>query len=174
MSEDTDNVSLRDVIRLAHRQLELEDEITNIQDRLTRKTRELDEIRYYQLPEVMAEAGLTSFRLDTGEVVNMTTDYRASLVKYKGAAIEWLHEIGEDDLVYTDLTLKFSRGEKERMERASKILEDAGLEFSMIEDVNTGTFKALVREKMENGMEVPIENIGVTVADVSKIKRPKE
>lgn len=175
-------VDLALVGRLARKQLELEALLETAEENAKSVQQRLFDVRCLELPEALAAAGLSKVALSTGEQVEVKTEYYASLGgKYREPALAWLREQGFDDLLQIELTVSFGKGQGAAQKKVLQFLEKlakdkklkADLTWNSQETVNTGSFKAIVREQLENGVTVPVEELGVTVQDATKITTPK-
>ena len=176
-------VDLKRVARLAQRQLQLEDKIVAEQGRLEDLQKQYFDVRCLELPEALTEANLKEFTLTTGEKVKLATEYSASLSgDKKAAAIAWLEREGYSSLVSLDLTVQLAKGHDALAQKIEKLLKKTfkrelaagSLQLGLGRNVNTTSFKALVREQLEAGVQLPVEELGIFVQDAAKITRPKK
>lgn len=168
-------VSLDRVAALAQRQLALEAEVENLSEQLKRAQERLELVRTEDLPGAMDAAGISAFELGGGVKVKLVTEYFCSLAgQYREPAVAWLREQELDDLITNDVVASFGKGDEKRAQAAYKALSKRkGAMTKLVENVNTSSFKAVVREMLENGAYVPVDELGVTVRDAAKITVPK-
>jgi hypothetical protein len=155
------NAEITEISRLAELQLQLEREVQAQEDALKVTKEKLRGVQEKDLPEAMASAGMKEFKLLNGAKVSIKEDISASLSgEKKTAAIAWLTEHGYQDIVSCDVTVGFRKGEEERARTVARDLVDKGFVPKLDQNVNTATLKSLIRELMEQGIEVPLETLG--------------
>ena len=104
-------------------------------------------------------------------MVSVKDGYYCSLTgKHKQPAIDWLRQEGHDAVISRDFTAQFGRGEDQQADRLAKLLRQRKVAFKEAENVNTGTFKAIIKEMVEGGRRVPLVKLGVRVVPTSTIK----
>ncbi len=164
------------VSKLARRQLALAIKMAKIAEQLQGTTNDYNSIRLKELPEALAQCGVEMVILKTGEKVEIKTDYYCSLTgKHREPAIAWLRKKGFDDLISRNVVASFGKGQDKEADRALKAMDKfKHAVVKAVEEVNTGSFKALVREQIEAGVPVPVAQLGITVQEAAKISPPKK
>jgi hypothetical protein len=148
------------------------DLIRRITERLVHEQKIADRIRFVELPEAMLAAKVNLFKTEDGSIVSVTDEVYASISKAnEAAAFAWLNEHGFGDLVKSSLSLSFGRGQGDACERAIEVLKDNEFtDYSLKESVHTGSLKALVREQLAAGNEIPFDVFGVHIQKEAKVK----
>jgi len=160
---------------LAARQRKVEDGIAELEDRLKKGKALLRRISEVDLPAAMAEARCLAFKLDDGYELKIDEGISASLADGKKAdAIAWLIENGYGDIVTNDITVSFGQGEEEKVTEVVELLREAGHVCGVKQDVNTARVKAIIKERMEAGLDVPMDTLGAFHWKKSVIKAPKK
>lgn len=169
-------VTLNELTRLANRQLELEAQVAALQHQLDLATKQLNIVRCDLLPAALADAGANSFTLASGHKVELSTDYTCSLGgKNREAAAKWLRSVNLQALITCDVVEQFSLEDTAQLEKLRKVLQRAGIPWKENENViNTGTFKAVVRERLAAGDNIPIADFGMIELNYAKITPPKK
>lgn len=158
------DAALQTIAQLAVRQLALEQEVARTETRLQELQRELRAVQETELPDAMLAAGCSSYRLTSGASISIKDGISASLAEGKRAsACEWLRSHGFGDIVTDDLTLNFARGQAEAAHALLDDLHARGLNPVIKTNVNTATLKALIREQMQAGREMPLDLFGAYV-----------
>jgi hypothetical protein len=124
------------------------------------------------IPEIMAGLRLEFFGMDDGSVIEVADLLTVSLSKEttKPKAIQWLKETDRTALLSYEVVLTFKKGDEENKEKAIKVLTEVGLPATVTEEVNTNTFKALLKELIDDGQAETIpEGIGMYRAKIAKI-----
>ncbi len=156
---------------LAARQLNLEADVVEAEEGLKTKKKALAAIAEHELPDLMAELGFTDFTTKDGLRVTVKDVLNAATTgKYKAAIFAWLHATDNDSLITHEVVAKFGRGEAKAAESAQRAAWDLGGDVALTDKVNPQTFKALVRQLLADGEEVPVDEIGVSIATRSTIK----
>lgn len=159
---------------LARRQIELEDEIEALETELKAKKAACREVSEDSIPSLLDDTGLSEVRLSDGTRVEVRENLRVSTTgKYREPIHAWLAENGHDDIIKDEVVARFARGEGEAAERliaAAGELTDA---VDRKRSVAPQTFAALLRELLEDGITVPLEELGVYVQRRTKLERQK-
>jgi hypothetical protein len=162
------------VSRLAEEQRRIEREIADLEARLEEKGKDLTRVRTKELPEVMRELGLESFKLVDGSQVGIKREYYASIKEeYRAPAHQWLRGNGHEDLIKNNIVLSLGRGEDEKAAKIEAWCQKQKLAYERKEQVHPMTLKAFVGEQIEKGEDIPHDLLGVHVVDVAKIKPPR-
>ena len=164
--------SLKVVGELAARQLKLEQELTDLEDQLKAKKEELTQVSEEDLPEALAECGLSEIKLLDGSKVTVKPYYQASPPKEKyDEAMAWLRDHGHGDLIKNDVTVSFGKGEDTNAAEFKTHLIESGTSFTDKTGVHPMTFKAFVREQVETGQNLPFDLLGVYIGQKTSIKQ---
>ena len=161
-----DLIQLQD---LAEQQSRAEAKVARIEAELASAREELKDIAERQLPELMDQVGLETFKTRSGLVIHVQETIRASIPRANAArAFAWLKANGHEAMIKRTVSVEFGKGEDERAEALRAAL---AREYE-VEDkasVHPSTLAAFVREKLRDGEEVPLELFGVHRQRVSKI-----
>lgn len=162
------------VAELAQRQMELEDEIQDLEEKLANKKHELERVQCFDLPDALRETGLSEVRLKSGEKLTVKDEVYASISQANAeTAFEWLKEHGLDDIIKNDVVLTFKRGEENLADTIAKQLDLMGVGQHMLrkKHVHWQTLRATVKEQLELGVNLPMDVFGVHITPKTKIKR---
>ena len=133
------------------------------------------QMREVGLPALMQEFGLHTATLADGTTLAMDTSVHAKLSeKQKPAAYAWLREHGYDEVIKSQLTLRFGKGEDAHLQRTCDLLAEAGTPYDVRNDVHPQTYKALIRELLREGLTVPLDTLGVFTRIECIVKHPNE
>jgi hypothetical protein len=112
--------SLDGLRNLASRARSLEQEKADLEERLKATNKELNELYFRTLPDVMDEAGVGSIALpadgNNPPVELKAQPYYAANIaagwppERRQAAFDWLDQHGHGDLIKTEVTVRFDRG----------------------------------------------------------------
>ena len=166
----TDNIqSLADQVeRLEDLQKRLELQEENMKN--TKK--ELEHISGEVIPTMMSEMGLSHLKLMDGSSVDVKPNYSATItVANREAAFNWLHQNGLGDIIKNEISVSFGRNEDNKAADYAELAKGHGFEPTQKLKVEPMTLKALVRERLEAGKEMPTEIFNVFVGNKTTIKR---
>jgi hypothetical protein len=155
--------------------------LTNLEDELADKETELKELKRKVelvsgevIPTMMQEMNISTLKLADGTSVEVKPIYGASiLVAKREEAFKWLRDNGLGDLIKNDVTVTFGMSEDIRASDYASLAKRQGYEPIQKVSVHTGTLKALVRERIESGKEIPTELFNVFAGNQTKVKRNK-
>jgi hypothetical protein len=159
---------------LVKTQKEIEASIADTESRLSDLGSRLRMVSEENIPALLDELGLSDVRLSDGTKVSVKETLRASVAadgKYTPFILSWLDREGHGDLVKNDVTVSFGRGEDAQAGELVAALAERGLSPSRRKTVNNQSFTALLRELLEAGEEVPLDEMGVGVQRRSILKK---
>ena len=168
----TDNIqSLADQVE---RLEQLQKNIENQEENLKSSKKKLEHISGEVIPTMMAEMGLSHLKLMDGSSVDVKPHYSATItVANKEAAFNWLRNNGLGDIIKNEISVSFGRNEDNKAASYAELAKGQGFQPTQMMKVEPMTLKALVRERIEAGKEMPTEIFGVFSENKTTIKRNK-
>ena len=149
-----------------------EEEIGRLEDVIKDLKRAADKISSEVIPELLAEQGLSSLKLADGSGVEVKKTYSCTVKKDSmESAYKWLRENGLGDLIKNEVAVTFGKGEDNKAEQLVSLAEQEGYEPQQKQKVEPMTLKALYRERVEAGLDMPSEFFHTFVKDQTKIGR---
>jgi hypothetical protein len=149
-------------------------EIENIEKNLKKKKNELDIISGEIVPTMMSEMGLSQLKLMDGSMIDVKPFYNASItVANRESAFNWLRQNGLGDIIKNEVVVSFGRGEDNKAAEYAELAKGQGLQPAQKLKVEPMTLKALVRQRIEAGKEMPAEIFSIYVGNKTTIKRKK-
>ncbi len=95
--------------------------------------------------------------------------------KHREAMIKWLKENNHQDLIKSSIIALFSQdAEDKRLESAIASLTELKVPFDNFESVNANSLKALIKELIEDGSEIPFQDLGIFIYKQTEIKIKKD
>ena len=150
----------------------LEDEFKSDEDALKNKKKELDRISGEVIPTMLAEMGLSQLKLADGSSVDVKPFYSATIsVQNKDKAYNWLRQNGLGDIIKNEISVSFGRNEDNKAAEYAELAKGQGYQPTQKLKVEPMTLKALVRERIEAGKDMPTEIFGVFTENKTTIKR---
>ena len=126
------------------------------------------------IPTMMSEMGLAELKLHDGSHLKVSTSYRATITEAnKEAAFNWLRNNGLGDIIKNEISVSFGRNEDNKAASYAELAKGQGFQPTQKMKVEPMTLKALVRERIEAGKEMPTEIFGVYSENKTTIKRNK-
>ena len=134
--------------------------------------KEHDRLSGEVIPTMMSEMGLAHLKLMDGSTVDVKPHYSASItMANREAAFNWLRENGLGDIIKNEISVSFGRNEDNKAADYAALAEERGFQPTQKLKVEPMTLKALVRERLEAGKEMPTELFNVFVGNKTTIKR---
>ncbi len=150
----------------------LEDEVKTDEELLKNKKKELERISGEVIPTMLSEMGLSSLKLADGSAVDVKPYYAANIsVANREAAYGWLRSNGLGDIIKNDITVSFGRNEDNKAAEYANLAKGQGYQPTQKLKVEPMTLKALVRERIENGKDMPMDIFNVFVGNRTKLTR---
>ena len=138
------------------------------------KKKHLEHLSGEVIPTMLSEMGLSFLKLADGSSVEVKTNYSATITQAKKEeAFNWLRANGLGDIIKNEISVSFGRNEDNKAADYAELAKGQGLQPTQKLKVEPMTLKALVRERMEAGKEMPTEIFGVFSENKTTIKRNK-
>ena len=142
------------------------------EDNLKNTKKQIDHLSGEVIPTMMSEMGLSHLKLMDGSSVDVKPNYSASIsVANREAAFGWLRNNGLGDIIKNEISVSFGRNEDNKAADYAALAEERGFQPTQKLKVEPMTLKALVRERIEAGKEMPTEIFNVFVGNKTTIKR---
>ena len=148
--------------------------IEQAEEQLKELKKKKDYISGEVIPTMMSEMGLAELKLHDGSHLKVSTSYRATITEAnKEAAFNWLRNNGLGDIIKNEISVSFGRNEDNKAADYADLAKGQGFQPTQKMKVEPMTLKALVRERIEAGKEMPTEIFGVFSENKTTIKRNK-
>ena len=153
---------------------QLEDDLVDKEKELKELKRHIDLVSGEVIPTMMQEMNISTLKLADGSSVEVKPVYGASItVANKEAAYTWLRENGLGDLIKNEIIVSFGRNEDNKASSYATLAKGQGFEPFQKLKVEPMTLKALVRERLESGQEMPSDLFNVFAGNRTKVTRSK-
>ena len=148
------------------------DQISNMEKDIKNIKEQADKISSEVIPNLLAEQGLSSLKLADGSSVDIRKSYNCTIKKDQmDLAYNWLRENGLGDIIKNEVAVQFGKGEDNKAEQLLGLAVQEGFEPSQKQKVEPMTLKALFRERIEAGLDMPSQFFHTFVKDQTKIGR---
>ena len=142
------------------------------EDAIKQKKKDIEHLSGEVIPTMLSEMGLSFLKLQDGSSVEVKTNYSATITQAnKEAAFNWLRENGLGDIIKNEISVSFGRNEDNKAADYANLAKGQGFEPQQKLKVEPMTLKALVRERIEAGKEMPTEIFNIFVGNKTTIKR---
>ena len=142
------------------------------EDNIKSTKKELEHLSGEVIPTMMSEMGLSHLKLVDGSSVDVKPHYSANItIANKEAAFNWLRNNGLGDIIKNEISVSFGRNEDNKAADYAELARGQGLEPQQKLKVEPMTLKALVRERIEAGKDMPTELFNIFVGNKTTIKR---
>ena len=146
--------------------------IEKTEESLKEQKKQKDHVSMEVIPTLMSEMGLAELKLIDGSMVTVKPNYSASItVANREAAFNWLRNNGLGDIIKNEISVSFGRNEDNKAADYANLASERGYQPTQKLKVEPMTLKALVRERLESGKEMPTELFNVFVGNKTTIKR---
>ena len=151
---------------------DLEAEVKSDEERIKTKQKEIARISEDVIPTMLSEMGLSQLKLADGSSVDVKPFYSASIsVANREKAYKWLRDNGLGDIIKNDVTVSFGRNEDNKAVDYANLAKSHGFAPTQKLKVEPMTLKALVRERIEAGQEMPMDIFNVYVGNRTKLTK---
>jgi len=134
--------------------------------------KELEHLSGEVIPTMMSEMGLAHLKLMDGSSVDVKPHYSANIsIANREAAFNWLRNNGLGDIIKNEISVSFGRNEDNKAADYAALATERGYQPTQKLKVEPMTLKALVRERIEAGKEMPTEIFNIFIGNKTTIKR---
>ena len=166
---------LQRVVQMAELLLKLRENVESLETQLEKAKTDMRRVEQVDLPDLMQELGLETFKLKSGETVEVKPEVECSITEEKrSAAHSWLVGKGFGGLIKTEVVVTFGRGEHDAAEDFAEEVTKQGKQPNLVERVHPSTLKSFVKEQMAAGNPVPFDLFGVHPYNKVKITAAKK
>ena len=153
---------------------ELEAELLVKEQEYKEVKRKVELVSSEVIPTMMQEMNISTLKLSDGTSVEVKPVYGASIpADKKEEAYKWLRENGLGDLIKNEVTVAFGRSEDNKAQQYAVLAQGQGYEPIQKLKVEPMTLKALVRERIEAGLDMPSDLFNLFTSNITKITRNK-
>ena len=121
---------------------------------------------------MMTEMNISTLKLADGSAVEVKPVYSASIpIAKKEEAFNWLRDNDLGDLIKNEVTVSFGRNEDNKALQYANLAQGQGYQPVQKLKVEPMTLKALVRERVESGKDMPSDLFNVFAGNRTKLTR---
>lgn len=157
-----DDQRLKSVADLASKQVLYEQEVDRLEGELKKAQAALLEVQTKELPDAMQAIGLETFTLANGLRISIKDDVSISIPKdMRSQAYAWLRRKGYGNIVKTEVSVSFGKGEDKAADKAVAVLLKSGFNPQQDDSVHSSTLKAFAKEARERNIKLPAKFFSV-------------
>ena len=172
VTQDITADDLKNISELGHQLTELEEKIQLEEEHLKSLKSDYRKISEDLLPNKLRELGVSSFELTDGSSMSIQQYYSARITPdNRDVCFHWLENNGLGDIIKNTVSANFGRGEDESASKLMTQLESEGHSLVQKKWVEPMTLKAVVREQVEKGSDLPLETFNVHIGQKIKVKK---
>ena len=150
----------------------LQTQLTMQEEAVKQKKKDIEHLSGEVIPTMLSEMGLSFLKLSDGSSVEVKTNYSATITQAnKEKAFNWLRQNGLGDIIKNEIVVSFGRSEDDKAAAYAELAKGQGHQPTQKLKVEPMTLKALVRERLEGGKEMPTELFNIFVGNKTTIKR---
>lgn len=163
---------------------DLEHQLEYTKEKADSLSKQIYELKHKKIPDLFMQAGVHTLGL---QAQGNEPACRAELKPYfhanigakwdaarRAEAFAWLEENGHGALIKTIFTIVFPRDAREAANKFRKLLTQRKIDFSCEEGVPWNTLTAFVKERLQQGEDLPLQTLGATVGQVVEVKELTE
>ena len=168
-------ITLQDVTNAIQAKLDLENKIAQHEAYIAKLKQKVTLLSEDTIPCAFQELGIKEMKLSNGQKVKVDQDVYSSLSnENKPRAYSWLNSHNFGGMIKVELSINYSKGEKEKAEVKFKQLKAEGLLCELEENVHHATLGAFLREQIREGSEIPLELFGARPVFKTKISKLRQ
>lgn len=163
---------------LVHEQLMAEEEAARAEDSLNRAKKKLARLSEYVIPDVMEEMGINEYKTNDGLTIKLKQAIRASISEVnRSDAFGWMTDHDHEAMIKTSIVIE-KPALLDDFENADELKEALQLVMDNLpstenKSIHSSTLSAFVRDKLEDGEEIPLDTFSVFRQVTSVIKTSK-
>lgn len=170
-----DSDALKELTRLANALVEAEQAVEAAEQALKDAKARERHLREVEVPDYMQELGVQKLTLESGDAIGYKPDVRLEWDhEKKERAFKWLEEHEFGGMIKTEVISSFGKGELEKAKELLKSLAEQGLDPVLERDVNWQTMCAFLREQIEEGNPIPLEEWGAVSINKATVSKPRK
>ncbi len=151
---------------------DLEDKLKIKEEELKKLKKDVEILSGDVIPTMMTEMNISTLKLSDGSAVEVRPIYGASISpNNREAAFNWLRDNGLGDLIKNEVTVSFGRNEDNKAVEYTVLAQGQGYQPIQKLKVEPMTLKALVRERVESGQDMPSDLFNVFAGNRTKLTR---
>jgi len=163
---------------LVHEQLLAEEEVARAEASLSRAKKKLARLSEYVIPDVMEEMGINEYKTNDGLTITLKQAIRASISEInRSDAFGWMTDHDHEAMIKTSIVIEKPAllddfDNAEQIKEALQFVMDS-LPSSENKSIHSSTLSAFIRDKLEDGEEIPMDTFSVFRQVTSVIKTSK-
>ena len=174
------NDRLDHVRNAVKKQLALQQRIADLTEESKLLSKQLTDMAMRELPDLFNEiqvdkVGLAAEGNQPAYDAVLSPYYHANIPQDRQTeAFAWLDKEGHGDIIKNVITIELGRGENEKAEQITYMLDEFEIEYTRKLTVPWNTLTAFVREQVEKYNRIPpLDILGAVIGQIVKLKERK-
>jgi len=174
------NDQLKRITAMAEQLLAAQDEVKRLTDALANAKADQNRLEQEDLPELMREVGLKSFKLEDGREIELVDEVSCAITEANhSAAMKWLEDHKFGGLIKTNILFSFGRDQRDQAIKLAKEFQDEARKLELAidsvvkEGVYAATLKSFVKEQMAKGENLPADIFSIHPYSKVKVSKAK-
>lgn len=150
-------------------------QIADLQLKLGELQKNESRIETEDMPELMRELDMKSFKLKDGTEIEVVDDLKCGITEEnRDGAHSWLRNNNFGGIIKTVIAQHYGAGEIDAATKnAQAIFKLTGREASVVESIHAGTLKSFLKEQRKKGTKIPTKLFGLFPFSKAKVTPPK-
>lgn len=163
--------NLGQLSKLAERQMECQAEVAELENKLAMAKEKLKGVQEIDIPNLMMEMGIKSFKLNNGASLSIKSDIFASIRSdHLDEGLQFFEDLGCGGIIKDDVTVKFGKGDSDKAAQVMNFCRTNGYNATEKKHIHPQTLKAEIKQQMERGVDFPDEIFSITPFNKAIIK----
>lgn len=163
---------------LVHEQLVAEEEVAKAENALATAKKKLARLSEYVIPDVMEEMGINEYKTNDGLTIKLKQAIRASISEVnRSDAFGWMTDHDHEAMIKTSIVIEkpalLDDYDNAAELTAALSLITTSLPSTENKSIHPSTLSAFVRDKLEDGEEIPLDTFSVFRQVTSVVKTSK-
>lgn len=160
----------------ATKALELKAHIAQVEEQLKMLETELNVIETVNLSQALLDAGVTEFSMKDGSKIKIKDVIRNGLSKdpaQRQTTFDWVTDNGGKEIIKDHFEIDYNKGYYEEALKLRHLLQEHHIDFDEFESIHAQTLWAFLREKLDEGIVPPFDDMGLYYAKHAVVTPPK-
>lgn len=169
------------IMTMAEQLLETQATVARLTEELEKAQAQQTRLEQEDLPELMREVELTSFRMKDGREIELVDEISCGISKENTqAAMSWLEKNNFGGIIKTLVKMSFDREDRAAAVELARDVEAKAraqgvtVMPEVVESVHAATLKAFVKEELGRGNAIPFDLFSIHPYSKVKIKKGKK
>ena len=162
--------TLEELSSLSRELVRAEQEVAEAESTLKALKEKARLLREETVPCAMQELGVNELKLDSGDAISIKSEVFAKIPDdRREEAYAWLEHQGLGGVIKTQVELMLGKGEIELARNLRDEFAGRGIDTHVNSTIHPQTLKAVLKEQLAKGVNVPLDLFGARAVFVAKV-----